>query len=534
MDLLKLDLAKGEPDAPSEREVDFQVALLAALVCAVASFIARFGFDTPLIPELMAQAFFAILPINFIALVVGFLGPFAKHLAFLGFVILYAAALTAAAYLFLTNQSAPILGRVLGNPHAAKGKWLRFAGFALSIWLLSLLVIIPLLGGGWFGNSLRQGAAITSLSFFVLFAIFAGALALISKLYQTKPEVAQANNYRFKRRQVVRGIGFAVLAVGVYDIARSLWDTWFQSGSGRVTNGNGVFPNLNGLALEITPTEDFYQVSKNPFDPEVDVKHWKLAIGGLVENPQSLTYEEIKSLPAVEQYATLECIDNPVGGNLIGNAQWRGVRLKDLLAIAKLKDGVIDIVLHASDGYSDSIALERAMNEATLLVYEMNGKALTDIHGFPLRLLVPGIFGMKNVKWITRIEAVNVDFKGYWQKRGWDDKAVYKTMSRIDTPASTIKGSTTISGIAFAGDRQISRVEVSTDNGKTWEPAEIKPALSGISWVLWQKDWTPQQSGKYNLKVRATDGRGELQTAQYTTPDPSGATGLHQITVTNK
>jgi DMSO/TMAO reductase YedYZ molybdopterin-dependent catalytic subunit len=164
----------------------------------------------------------------------------------------------------------------------------------------------------------------------------------------------------------------------------------------------------------------------------------------------------------------------------------------------------------------------------------MNGEPLSGVHGFPLRLLVPGIFGMKNVKWITRIEAVNVDFKGYWQKRGWDDKAEYKTMSRIDTPDSSVKGGATISGIAFAGDRQISRVEVSTDSGKTWETAELKPALSPYSWVLWHKAWAPQQKGKLSIKVRATDGRGDLQTSQYTAPDPSGATGLHSIIVTSE
>lgn len=332
----------------------------------------------------------------------------------------------------------------------------------------------------------------------------------------------------------MRGISFAVLAVGVYDIAISLWDTWFQANAGRVKNGNGIFPNLDGLALEITPTEDFYQVSKNPFDPDVDVKHWQLTVKGRVENPLSLTYEALKALPAVEQYATLECIDNTIGGNLIGNALWRGVRLQDLLTSAGLQVDVVDIVLYASDGYTDSIRIERALNAATLLVYEMNGAPLTKIHGFPLRLLVPGIYGMKNVKWITGIEAVDFDFKGYWQKRGWDDQAEYQIMSRIDTPAAAVKGNAIISGIAFAGDRQISRVEVSTDNGKSWQSAEIKPALSNYTWVLWHKAWTLESAGQYTIKVRATDGRGNLQTSQNTAPDPKGATGLHRIKVTSE
>ncbi len=533
MEILKLDLAKTTQDAPTEPETRFQVALLSSLAGTVASLLARFVFDAPLIPELLAQSFFAILPINLIAFVVGFLGPFAKHLAFLACVLLYAAALTAAAYCYLRYVSKNSQAAVDHPKSEIQNlKWLSV--FLFSIWGIALLIIIPLLDGGWFGRYLRQGAIVSSLSLFVVYAIFTATIGFVAKLYTEKPHVAQTNNYRFSRRQVIRGIWFAVLAVGVYDIARSLWGTWFQSNSGRVTDGNGVFPNLNGLALEVTPTEDFYQVSKNPFDPEVDAKRWRLEISGMVENPLSLNYQEIKSLPAVEQYATLACIDNPVGGNLIGNALWRGVWLKDLLERAGIKEGVVDITFRASDNYTDSISLARAMTEATILVYEMNGKPLTNAHGFPLRLLVPGIFGMKNVKWITRIEAVNYDFKGYWQKRGWDDKAEYKTMSRIDAPDSSVTGGATIAGVAFAGDRSISKVEVSTDGGKTWEPAEIKPALSNYSWVLWHKAWSPVQAGNYSIKVRATDGRGDTQTAHFAPPDPSGATGIHSVKVTSE
>jgi DMSO/TMAO reductase YedYZ molybdopterin-dependent catalytic subunit len=533
MEILKLGLSKSMSDAPTERETRFQVALLSSLAGTVASLLARFVFDAPLIPELLAQSFFAILPINLIAFVVGFLGPFAKHLAFLGCVLIYAAALTVAAYFYLryfANNSQATIDHP--KAHSQHLKWLSF--FLFSIWSIALLVIIPLLDGGLFGRYLRQGALFSSLSIFAVFAIFTAAIGFVAKLYAEKPDVAQTNNDRFSRRRVMRGIWFAVLAVGIYDIARSLWGTWFQANSGRVIDGNGVFPNINSLALEVTPTEDFYQVSKNPFDPEVDAQRWRLEISGLVETPLSLNYQEIKSLPFVEQYATLACIDNPVGGNLIGNALWRGVRLKDLLEQAGLKEGVIDITFRASDSYTDSIPLARAMTEATILVYEMNGQPLTNAHGFPLRLLVPGIFGMKNVKWITGIEAVDYDFKGYWQKRGWDDKAEYKTMSRIDTPDSSVKGGATISGVAFAGDRGISKVEVSTDGGKSWVPAEIKPALSKFSWVLWHKEWSPGQAGSYLIKVRATDGRGDTQTTQFAPPDPSGATGLHSIKVSSE
>jgi DMSO/TMAO reductase YedYZ molybdopterin-dependent catalytic subunit len=164
----------------------------------------------------------------------------------------------------------------------------------------------------------------------------------------------------------------------------------------------------------------------------------------------------------------------------------------------------------------------------------MNGEPLTAEHGFPVRLLVPGIYGMKNVKWITGIETVNYDLKGYWQRRGWDDRAEYKTMSRIDAPDSKIRGETTIAGIAFAGNRGVSKVEVSTDGGTTWEPAQVKPALSAISWVLWRKRWSATRPGKHRLVVRATDGNGQTQTSQYAPPAPSGSSGYHSVSVSSE
>jgi DMSO/TMAO reductase YedYZ molybdopterin-dependent catalytic subunit len=525
MEILKLDLAKAEPDTPTEEGMRFQIALLSGIATTAISLTARFGFDAPLLPELLAQAIFSILPISLIALVVGFFGLFAKHLAFLACVLIYLAALTVATYYFL---------RFYKEDRSARRQTILLAGLLLVIWFVTMLVVVPLLNGGIFGRYLRQGAIYSSLSWFVVALFHSLIIYSITDLYRRKTDKVRANNYRFSRRRVLRGVGFTVLAVGVYDISLSLIKTWFQFTSGRVKNGDGNFPNIDGLALEITPTEDFYQVSKNPFDPELSAQGWQLEVFGSVETPLTFTYDLVTRLAFVEQYATLACIDNPVGGNLIGTALWRGVPLKDLLDRVSVEDGVVDIVFHAADGYSDSIPLERAMKDGTILVYQMNGEPLTPTHGFPLRLLVPGIFGMKNVKWITRIEAVKYDFKGYWQKRGWDDRAEYKTMSRIDIPESTVRESSIIAGVAFAGDRGIRRVEVSTDGGKSWEPAELKPALSEYSWSLWHREWSPQQAGQYNLRVRATDGRGEVQTSQPAPPDPSGATGLHSVKVTRE
>ena len=525
MEILRLDLNKVAPDLPTEKEIRFQVALVAAVSAVAASFVARFVFDAPLVPELLAQMLFAHAPIWMVEIAIGFLGAFAKHLAFLGCTVLYLIAMIAAT-----------IGYLRYRPES-KSSFARRASpvvFTLLVWLITVLVLLPLLGAGVLGNRLRQGSLFTSTSLLLVYAAYGIALSVVTAHYIEKPLSETASGKIVSRRRFVRGIGYSVLAVGVYDIAVSLFGSWVQMGSGRVKKGDGVFPNIDNLALELTPNRDFYKVSKNAFDPQVDARRWKLDIAGLVNKPFSLSYDEIKAMPSTEQYATLACISNEVGGDLIGNALWRGVRLKDVLAQAGLKPGVVDLLLRAGDDYTDSIPIDRGLAEGTLLVYEMNGEPLTAEHGFPLRLLVPGIYGMKNVKWINRIEAVDFDFKGYWQRRGWDDRAEYKTMSRIDAPAHSVKGDSTIAGIAFAGDRGISKVEVSTDGGKTWDAAEIKSPLSKFTWVLWHKSWAPEQPGKHRIVVRATDGLGVTQTSQPAPPAPSGSTGYHAATVSSE
>ncbi|MGA9767651.1 MAG: molybdopterin-dependent oxidoreductase [Blastocatellia bacterium] len=524
MEILRLDIDQTEKP-PTISEVRLQVALLASMSAIAASLVARFVFDSPLIPELLAQFIFAVAPIWVVEIAVGMLGPFAKHLAFVACVVVYLLALISAAIAYL--RFAPVQPSIFARR-------ISVTAFAVCVWAITLLVVIPVLGGGLAGRYLRQGVLFTSISLLIVYAVYGAALRLTSKLYIERPVTADEKNRLISRRRIVRGVGYAVLAVGVYDIAWSLFSSWLNSGAGRVRDGDGVFPNIDNLALEITPNKDFYEVSKNAFDPQVDSKRWKLEIGGLVDNPLTFTYDDIKALPSIEQFATLACISNEVGGNLIGNALWRGLRLKDLLAQAGLMQNVVDIVLRASDDYTDSIPLDRAIQDSTLLVYEMNGEPLTPAHGFPVRLIVPGIYGMKNVKWITRIEAIDRDLKGYWQRRGWDDRAEYKTMSRIDAPDNTISSEATIAGIAFAGDRGISKIEISTDGGKTWNQAEIKSPLSPYTWSLWHRQWTASQSGKHRIIVRATDGRGVTQTSQYAPPAPDGSSGYHGKTIESR
>jgi DMSO/TMAO reductase YedYZ molybdopterin-dependent catalytic subunit len=288
------------------------------------------------------------------------------------------------------------------------------------------------------------------------------------------------------------------------------------------------------LTPAITPNEEFYVTSyRSP--PSIKVQNWGLAIKGLVDKPMALTYPQVLARPSVSEIVTLECVGNSVAGDAIGTALWEGVPLRALLEEAGSSSKVRDVVFHAADGYSDSISLDRALARDVFVAYKMNGVPLPQGHGFPARIIVPGIYGMKNVQWLTEIELVEEDYQGYYQREGWSDDATVKTMSRIDLPGhgETIRGPDYIvRGLAFAGTRGVGQVEVSTDGGKGWNPAVLKPAMSPYAWVFWEYRWTLPSPGRYSLAVRATDGTGRVQSSLEQDPYPGGAAGLHEITVT--
>lgn len=295
------------------------------------------------------------------------------------------------------------------------------------------------------------------------------------------------------------------------------------------------FDAIEGLSAWVTPNEAFYKVSKNLFDPDLRRSAWALRVYGHVERPFALSLDELRALARpVRQATTLSCISNPVGGDLIGNAYWTGIPLRALLQRAGLRPGVVDIRFEAADGYTDSLPLEKAMEPDTLVAWEMNGEPLPWDHGYPARLIVPGIYGMKNVKWLTAIEAVTHDYKGYWERRGWSDEAVVRTLSRFDVPRSGRRlagGPVTVAGIAFAGDRGIRAVQVSFDGGRTWRGAEVEPAPSRLSWVRWRVTWAASSPGRYTLVVRAIDGTGAVQDGTERPALPDGATGYHRISL---
>jgi DMSO/TMAO reductase YedYZ molybdopterin-dependent catalytic subunit len=298
------------------------------------------------------------------------------------------------------------------------------------------------------------------------------------------------------------------------------------------------------VASEVTPNDKFYRIDTNLIVPSVDANTWRLNVRGLVRNgPLQFTYDELKTIPSTSEYATLECISNKIDGDLISTAYWKGVPLKTILEKAQVLPEAIYIVFRCSDGYDVGISLDRGLMDGTILAYEMNGVPLPTEHGFPVRAIVPGLYGMMNAKWITDIELVDTVYEGFWQRRGWANNARYQTHSKIvfpgdalrnrfeelSTNAPTVRSKSPIAGVAFAGDRGISKVEVSTDGGNTWQSASIKDPLSSNSWVLWALDWIPQNKGKYNIVVRATDKAGNMQTAEIRDTFPNGATGYHSV-----
>lgn len=306
-------------------------------------------------------------------------------------------------------------------------------------------------------------------------------------------------------------------------------------------------PRLTALlASEITPTDLFYRVDINPVPPTVDVNSWRLVVNGLVSKPLTLTYEQLKARPSVPQIATLECISNKIANDFIGTAIWNGIGLKDLLDEAGVKPNAKYIVFRCADGYDVGIPLERGFQEGSILAHGMNGETLNAKHGYPVRAIIPGLYGMMNPKWITEIELIDRVYEGYWQKKGWANNAQYNTHSYIVIPGNApvrkifrnlgsvnivVGEQIPIAGVAFAGDRGISRIQVSTDGGATWKDARIKNPLSPYSWVIWATELDVTSKANYRIIVRATDKTGKIQIGEVREPFPNGATGYHMIDV---
>lgn len=408
-----------------------------------------------------------------------------------------------------------------GEPKEPR-RWAMIAIYTAVPSAITLLVVLPILGGGFLGSNTDVGPA------FALFSQVLGAWLYASVLDYLLVEVRARHpeGFNLSRRQFIAAAAIAAAGavLAIYGLGSIV------SRPGRLVFGS--VPEMQ--SKEITPVEEFYTVTKNVVDPTVDAGSWRLEVAGLVSTPASYTYDELIASTLVDRTQTLECVSNAVGGNLIGTAMWSGVSLKDLLDRAGVSPDADWVEFEsAADGYTVGVPLARAADPASLVALRMNGLQLPPKHGFPARILVPGVFGMFNAKWVTRIVVLKGEYLGFWQQKGWTNRGLVRTTAIIATPPDgTVAGPVVeIGGVAFAGDRGISRVEVSTDCGATWNPATLSPPLSGLAWVLWTYNWSPLSGGSKAILARAVDGTGTPQEVARNPPFPDGSSGYDSITL---
>ncbi|MFV2000850.1 MAG: molybdopterin-dependent oxidoreductase, partial [Acidimicrobiia bacterium] len=292
---------------------------------------------------------------------------------------------------------------------------------------------------------------------------------------------------------------------------------------------------LQGVAPIVVGNATFYRIDTALVVPTIDPEEWTLRIHGLVDKEVVLSYSDIASMPLVERYATLSCVSNRVGDNLVGNALWTGVMLRDILDMAGVQPGAEQIVGRSIDGFTAGFPSEFAFDDRdAMLVIGMNRDVLPANHGFPARLVVPGLYGyVSATKWLTEIEVTTWDaLDGYWIPRGWAKKGPIKTQSRIDRPRHRARieaGRFTFGGVAWAPTKGVDLVEVQIDGGP-WQFAELSDPLSNNSWIQWKLD-ADMSAGEHLISVRATDGTGFTQRSTEVPPRPDGAEGWHTIRV---
>ena len=538
----------------------FVGGLAAGAVAIAISLIIRSFAAGPFIPELASQTLFSLTPGQFESQAVANFGPLAKYSAFAGAIIVN---------FILYGLFAIWVDRLHNKFH-----WKGYVGKAILSSVVAYVILLIVTISLVTITETRTHTQPTSIIRLVL-SLILPQIAFgftLSSFYEKvrrpsrKPVVEKPSEapteIDYKKRALLRAaIASAVALPILYLGLNRLFPT--QEVQPPTSSSLSLLPLQSKskplgfedprlaplLDSEVTPTYLFYRIDINPIVPVVDAISWTLTVKGLVNNPLTITYEEIKAMPSVKEYATLQCVSNKIGGDLTSTALWKGVRLKDVLQKAQVKPGAKYIAVRCYDGYDVGIPLERGLLDGSILAYEMNLAPLTSEHGYPVRAIVPGLYGMMNPKWITEIELVDNVYEGYWARNGWTNVATEDTHSFIVIPGQApvrvrfrnldveniniVPGQKVpVAGIAFAGDRGIAKVEVSTDGGVTWKSASIKDPLSKYTWVLWTAGFTPATAqGNYRIVVRATDKTGKIQTAEVRPPFPDGATGYHMINI---
>ena len=522
-------------------------------------FIARLGGLAPFPPESALVYLFSVIPESIQEPAVQNLGEGAGLLGLLVAVIIAAAVYGLLAICFDR----------LYLPKAGAWKGLstleRTLAFSIVPWLFFGLIVLPLTGGSVFGvqSEIAPPGVVWIFPLTILVFQLLWCLMLFRSMPAQTVPLETGTSLKgaipkdpFRRTFIERGAVLAGAAILVLAGIGSAVSTFVAEGGLLLQGGEAIRsgsqidlqgapaifddPRLAALVnSEVTSNDSFYRVAIDIFDPSVDSSVWSLSLNGLVANPKTYSLADLQSLPKVQQYDTFICVSNPVNGNLISSAQWGGVRLSDLLSDAGgASPSATNVVFYSVDGYSVAIPIARALDPVSMLAYEMNGTDLPQRHGYPLRAVIPGLYGMMSAKWVRQVELIDTAYTGYWQTRGWSNMAEVQTVSflRVPDDGSTVSlsqydGSVMLGGYAFAGDRGISRVEVSVDGGSTWQDATLKPPASNLTWVLWAFEWEPPGPGNYVVYARATDGGGGVQTSAVAPTFPSGATGYAMSTV---
>jgi DMSO/TMAO reductase YedYZ molybdopterin-dependent catalytic subunit len=328
--------------------------------------------------------------------------------------------------------------------------------------------------------------------------------------------------------QWLGGGAAGALGLGVFGALQPLL------GNSSTASSTGSKTPAQDLPEGITSQADLYYVSisNEVLDPKIKEATWQLEVTGLVKTPTKFSLQQLKDdFTPKDLEFTMSCISNPIGGDLIGNCIWRGLKVKDLLERVGIQSGAKWIEWEAADGFYESLPLGQALEEDVILAYFINGEALNSKHGFPLRVILPGHFGMKQPRWLTKITLSADERLGYWANRGWSRTAYVQPLSRIDKPKDQLEAGKpiTLRGIAYAGETPITKVEVSPDNGQTWLEATLNKRAR-YAWTRWNLEWSPKK-GEQTLIVRCY-ADGKLQTEEVRDSLPEAASGWHKLTLT--
>lgn len=449
---------------------------------------------------------------------------------------------------------------------ASRPAWIFIIGAVLAVWIGFVIFLWPVLPANFIGLPYSTSRIVSIAALLIWYVLFAGTVMLVYRTTTSRLARSQAvtaaeasavdtNDTRnattatpastavapiarpLSRRGLLNAAVGAALFYPLYELMKDFYydATFFYDGT--VYSGTGIQP--------ITPTDEFYTVTKNVVDPDVDRDLWELEVRGAIDNDITMSFGDLDAYEQIDQESTLMCISNRIGAGLFSNANWRGIRMRDVLESAGVHDDAYEVKLSGADAFVDTFGMDYALDENTLLVYQINGEPLPRIHGYPVRVIVPGLYGEKNVKWITRIDVITEDVEGFYEQQGWGPDFVPPTRSDIFAPRTAGAGQSAIfreeiragsqveiRGRAFAADRGIRSVEVTTDDGATWEPAEIYYPGTDLTWSLWRYIWTPEKPGEYRIYSRAVDGTGTPQPSEPRGIIPQGARGYNIVTAT--